>query len=332
MLDSRPLEIPEEIQRSQSERWNLSLRGLVLLIAVSMAGMAAVDWVLSRPGISGTLIALATSGVALLLYTSLRSDRRAWHGPLLVAGILAVTAWSVYSRGSVRSASAFGLLTAVVVAGTYLSLRALLVTTAAAMLVLGGLTWAESGGYLVTAVTAVNIRYWLMGSVIILLIGVQLHQTRKTADEAYVRQLNQMEDRVRLESERDQSLRRFRRIFVLNPTALMIQSATTQAVLEVNPAFERCFGWSAEQIVGRPSRVLWADEHAWHEHRDLLFKQGRTDWQRGQWNGFDGRTTDVLVSSKLCEDNADMLIMTTAIEEQRGGWAALQPSNDPPAG
>lgn len=319
MLDSRPLEIPEEIQRSQKRGRNLSLRGLALFIVVAMAIMAAVEWRLAPPGRSESLIALSMSGMALLLYPALRSGRRTWHGPLLVACILVFAGWSVYSYGSVRSATSFAFLGAVVVAGTHLSLRALLVTAGTAMLILGGLTWAESGGYLTRVAMAPDVRYWLMGSLIILLIGSQLHRTRRTTDEAYVRQLNQMEDRARLENERDQSLRRFQRIFVLNPTALVIQSATTQAVLEVNPAFERGFGWPADGIVGQPARVLWADEQRWLDHCDTLFKQGRTEWERSRWVRSDGQALDVLISSNLYKDVKDMLILTTVVEVQQDG-------------
>lgn len=320
MLDSRPLEIPEEIQRSQNRGRNLSLRGLALFIVVAMAIMAAVEWRLAPPGRSESLIALSLSAMALLLYPALRRDRRTWHGPLLVACILFFAGWSVYSYGSVRSATSFAFLGAVVVAGTHLRLRALLMTAGAAMLILGGLTWAESGGYLPPVLMVPDVRYWLMGSVIILLIGDQLHHTRKTSDEAYVRQLNQMEDRARLENERDQSLRRFQRIFVLNPAALIIQSATTQAILEVNPAFERGFGWQADGIVGQPARRLWADEQQWQAHSALVFKLGRTPWERARWSRADGQTLEVLISSSLYKDLADMLILTTVVETQENGW------------
>jgi CDP-glycerol glycerophosphotransferase (TagB/SpsB family) len=56
-----------------------------------------------------------------------------------------------------------------------------------------------------------------------------------------MRRLNQMEERLRLSNERDQSLRRFARIFRLNPTALLSSGwPVTQTVLRsINPAFER---------------------------------------------------------------------------------------------
>lgn len=316
MLDSRPLEIPGEIQRGQSHRRNLSLRWMFLFIAVSMGGIALVEWLLAPPGKSGVLMALSMGVIALLLYLMLRSERGKWHRQLMVTSAVVVAAWEMYSYGSVRSSSSFALLGAVVMAGTYLSLRTLLTTTFAAFFLLGGLTWAEASGHLVKVTMAADLRYWLMSSIIMLWIGLQLLHTRKATDEAYMRQLNQVEDRMRLEDERDQSMRRFQRIFQLNPTALMIQNATTQAILEVNPAFERSFGYQGEQILGQQAHVLWVEEQQWHAHSRTLFGQGRTDWQRAQWRCADGQAHDVLVCSNLSEDSGGMLILTTVVDGQ----------------
>lgn len=56
----------------------------------------------------------------------------------MVTGVLVFTAWAVHSYGSVRAASTLALLGAVVMTGTYLSLRALWATTGAGVLILGG--------------------------------------------------------------------------------------------------------------------------------------------------------------------------------------------------
>ena len=316
MLDSRPLEIPREIQRGQSHRRNLSLRWMFLFIAVAMGGMALVESLLAPSGKSRSGMALAMGCIALLLYLMLRSERGKWHRQLMITSILLATTLTIYSYGSVRASSSFALLGAVVMAGTYLSLRTLLAVTFSTVLILGGLTWAEAGGHLVKADMAPDFRFWLMSSVIISWVGLQLHHTRKATDEAHMRQLNQVEDRLRLEDERDQSLRRFQRIFRFNPTALMVQSADTHAILEVNPAFERCFGYQSEQIVGQQARALWRDEQQWHAHSKALFEQGRTDWQRARWLCADGQTNDVLVCSNLSEDSGGMLILTTVVDGQ----------------
>lgn len=315
MFDSLPLEDPSEIERSQLQHQNRNLRWVLLIVALFMLGMAVADHVLSPAGDSRAHISLSMGGVALLAYLVLRYSRRRWEGALVVTGVLVAASWSVYSYGSVRSASGFAFQGAVVMAGTYLSRRALLATTGASVVILGGLTWAEASGHLPPAGMQPDLRYWLMGSAILLLIGLQLYQTRRTTDEVYLRRLSQLEDRLRLEHERDRSLRRFRRIFQLNPTALLVQAANTQAVVEVNPAFERCFGCVGAQVEGQRAEAFWVDAQQWKEHCRVLFEKGHTGWQQAWWRHADGHSVDVLVCSELNEDPGGLLILTTVVDE-----------------
>jgi PAS domain S-box-containing protein len=313
MFDSRPLEEPAEIRLAHSRRRSASLRWLLLGIALLMVGMSLVDHLMALPGESRALISLSMGGLALLSYLLLRAHPGKWRSPLMVVGMMVITTWGVYSHGSVRAASALAFLAAVVMAGTYLSLRALWATTVTGVLILGGLTWAEAGGYLVKPVLAADLRYWMMGCVVMAVIGALLHHTRKATDEAYLMQLSQMEDRLRLEHERDQSKRRFQRIFNLNPTALMVQFAGTRTVLDINPAFERAFGYPGSQLVGQPAARLWADDLQWQAHCKLLFERGKTDWQHSRWLRADGQSADVVVCSELSGDPGGMLILTTVL-------------------
>lgn len=321
MLDSLHLDDPQTIERSQRVHRIRSLRWVQLCLALLLVGRALADLRLAAPGASGVLVSLALAGVALLSYLQLSSQRRRWEGPLLVAGILVASTWTVYSYGSVRAASELAFLAAVVMAGTYLSLRALWVTTALGVLLLGGLTWAEAGGHLVAAGMAADLRFWLTSSAITVLIGMQLHHVRKVTDETYWQRLGQIEERLRLEHERDRSMRRFRRVFQLNPTALVVQAAGAQAVVEVNPAFERLFGYPGDQVVGREAERFWADTAQWQAHRQTLFERGRTDWQSARWRHADGRELEVRVCSELNEDPAGLMILTTVVESDESEFA-----------
>jgi PAS domain S-box-containing protein len=314
MHDSRPLEDPSEIRRGQSRRLNRSLRWILISMAVLMAGIALVDYQSAPPGKSRFFISLSMCGVALLSYLLVRAHRSQWVSPLLVVSALAVTGWAMYTYGSVRAASGLALMGVVVLAGTYLRLRSLVATTAASLLILGALTWAEAGGHLVKPGLEPDFMFWVMGSVVVVLTGSLLLHSRRATDEAHLRRLNQLEDRLRMEHEREQSLRRFNRIFRLNPTALVIQLAGTQAIQEVNPAFERSFGYRSDQLAGQQAGVLWADERQWQEHLKVLFEKGRTDWQRARWVRSDGQAVDVMTCSELSEDNSGMLILTTVTD------------------
>lgn len=314
MLDSRPMEDPVRIRQDQIRHRIRSLRWVILGIAGLMVAMAVVDHLLAPPGDSRAFISLSMGGVSLMLFLLFRAHGRWWGIPLLVVCVLASGAWASYSYGSVRAAAALALPGAVVLAGTYLNTRALAVTTLAALLLLAGLTWAEARGQLPAAGMLADARFWLMGSVIIVVIGALLYHLRRMTDEAHLRLLFQTEDRVRLEYERDRSLRRFRRIFELNPTALLIQAADTQTVLEINPAFERTLGWRGEQLAGQQATALWADEQQWREHASVLARQGCTEWQSARWLRADGQSADVLVFSELSEDHDGLVILTTVTD------------------
>jgi PAS domain S-box-containing protein len=314
MTDSRPMEIPSEIEQRQSERRSQSLRRTMLVIAGLMMVMALVDHWLAPPGDSRAYISVTLGTVTVALFLIFQGHSRWWGVPLLVCGVLLSGAWAVYSYGSVRAAAGLALWGAVVLAGTYLSVRAMLLTAVTGLLVLAAFTWAEQAGYLRTADMAADFRFWSMATVIILVVGVLLLHLRRMTDEAHLSLLYQMEDRVRLEYERDRSLRRFRRVFELNPNALLIQAAPTLKVLEVNPAFERALGYRAEELAGASASSLWADSQQWREHQQRLAQHGCTKWQKARWLRSDGQAAEVFVFSELSEDHGGQIILTTVTD------------------
>lgn len=314
MHDSRPMEDPVEIRRHQASSRSTNLRWVMLGIALLMAGMATVDHWLAPPGESRSFISLSMGALALLAFLSFRAHQRWWGMSVLVLGVLLSSTWATYSYGSIRAAAALALPGAVVLAGAYLGQGMVVVTAVVAALALGGLTWAEAQGLLATPGLAADFRYWSMGSVIMVVTGAVLHHMRRVTDESHLRHLYQMEDRVRLEYERDRSLLRSRRIFHLNPTALIIYAADTRAVLEVNPAFERLFGFEGLQLVGRKADTLWADHQQWQAHCQALAGDGQVRWLPARWLRADGKPLDVLVSSELTEDHDDLMVMTTVAD------------------
>jgi PAS domain S-box-containing protein len=326
MLDSRPLEDPGEIRRSQNSLRNHSMENVLLLIAVLMAVLTVVDLWMAPEGDSRAVIALSTALLALWSYRMMKRERGDLVRLPLVVGILLLGGWAMYSYGSVRASSAFSMMAALVLAGSFLSLRYVLCTLVAGLAILGGLTWAESTGLLNEPLFMADARYWLLGSGTVAVIGLLLYYVRGATDEAYLRRLNHMEDRLRLEFERDQSLRRFARIFRLNPTALLIQTASTQTVLEVNPAFERSLGYAAASAVGAAASSFWVSDAQWREHLRVLLAQGSTGWQPAQWRRSDGRCADVWVHSELSEDHSGMLIITTVAEQRPGDEPAPTPA------
>lgn len=314
MLEQRSLEGPDQIVHRFSREQSRNLRRALFLVAVLMLFMALVDQFLALPARNRSYISLSIALVALLFHQLLVSQPRKWKSPLIVLGILVATTWSIETYGSVRSSSAFAFVWAVVVAGTYLRLRAVWLTATGAALLLGCLTWAETVELMARPSLAPTLQYWLMGSAMLLLIGAQLYDSRKTTDDDHLRHLAQTEERMRLEHERERSERRFWRIFQLNPTALMVLSTSDQSIVDVNPAFERSFAFTGDTVRGQSVETLWVNGSDWMAHRRTLLEQGRTGWQPGRWRRSDGQTVDVLVSSRLSEDLNGSLILTTVID------------------
>jgi len=326
MLDTRPPENLWEIRRSHKSARNRSLQAVLLFVTGLMVTIAAVDVWRAPPGDSQAVISLSMALLALWSYRMLKhKSSRLVSLPLLI-GILVLGGWAMYSYGSVRASSSLAMIVAVVLAAAFLGMRYVMVTLLTGVAMLGVLTWAEAGGRLNKALFAADVRYWLLASGIMAVVGALLYYMQGATDEANVQRLGQMEDRLRLEGERDQSLRRFRRIFRLNPTALMIQLASTGVVLEVNPAFERSLGYEADRFKGQMAGSLWVVDSERREHLRVLDEYGATGWQQARWLRADGQATNVWVYSEMSEDLGGLLIITTVAEWFPG---AAEASNSP---
>lgn len=309
-----PLDDPGQIHRDARARLLRGQRWAVASVVLTMLVMAVFEYLSPPPGRTGEWVAGALAAVALAVWWTLRRPGHRWEGGLLVLAILFAGTLAAVHLGTVRSIATLAFLAAVVMAGTYLRLRALLVTTAAGLVLLALLTWAEArGGLLPGAVMAVDLRFWSMGSGLLALTALVLTHARHVTEVAYLRRLAQMEDRWRLERERDQSLQRARRLFQINPTALVIQAAGSQAVQEVNPAFERLLGYPADALAGQPMAGLWVDAAAWQQHGRRLMERGRTGWAVVQWRRADGEACTLAVSSEWLDDSAGALVLTTVM-------------------
>ncbi len=316
MAETHPLDDPGDIRREHSERHDRGMGWLLLTVTVAMICMATVDHVSAPAGMSRAPISLTLSLVSFCAYLLFRFGQRRWIMSMLAVSVLAITGWAVGSYGSVRAASTMGTFGVIVLAGTYMGRRGLLSTTFAGAAMLGGLTWAEYNKLLPKADLEPDLRYWAMASVLLVLTAVLLWHSRRAMEDAHYRRLSQMEDRLRLEQERDRSLRRFRHIFHMNPAPSMIQSASTLNILDVNSAFERCLGFAEASLVGNPVKSLWVDAEQWSAHSEILFDKGRSGWRKERWKHASGGELELMVFSEVIEDHKGLLVLTTIAQCQ----------------
>ncbi|WP_066268653.1 PAS domain-containing sensor histidine kinase [Hydrogenophaga palleronii] len=285
---------------------------LALLTGLAALVVLVIDLVFAIPGQREAWIAACLVAVAAIAYGLVRTDRTRYVAHLMVLGTLCTAVLSVISYGSVRTAVGFLFVAAVAGAGIFLGRRALIVTVLASVGAMGVLTYAEVNGWFsATPYFEVGLRVWITHSVTVVVVGVMVHHSGRQLREAFERQREELELRRKTEQERDRNLERFARIFRTSPGPMMAQSARSGMILDVNPAFERCFGFTRAQVLGRQDNFLWAVPAHRDDYLSLLFAARRAEQYPVRCMRADGSHFDVLISSEMGNDREDKLIITS---------------------
>ena len=157
-------------------------------------------------------------------------------------------------------------------------------------------------------------KVWLTHSSVLVVVAILVFYSRKRANIALAQKMEELQLRKRTEHERDRSMEWFARIFRTSPSPMLAQSARTGAILDVNPAFERCYGYTSEQVLGRVDAFLWADPEQRASYLERLFARRRTDQERVTGLRADGSHFEALISSEMGDDPQDRLIITTVAD------------------
>lgn len=294
-----------------------TLLSLTLMVALAAAFVMVLEQVLATSETRETVVAAFIAAVSGVAHVMLR--RRRWSNDtvavMMVTAVLLTALLSALSFGSVRTAVNFLFVGAVAGAGVLLGRRALVVVSLVGVMALGLLTAAEMRGLLGPAPDfSVGLRTWIAQSVALLVVALLVTHSRQATQQALDRQLQELERRRQTEAERDRHLDRFARIFRLNPSPMVAQSATTGMILDVNTAFERCYGWRREQVVGHTDHFLWVDPLDRERIVHQLFSDRRVEGFRCRGQRSDGSRFEVQVSSVLGEDPDDTLIISTVTD------------------
>lgn len=241
----------------------------------------------------------------------------------LVFGVMTAASLEMLVFGSVRAGGGFLIVAAVAGAGIFLGRKALIASVVYGITSLGLITLAEHRGLLATPNFDVGAKVWLTHSAVLVVVAVLVFYSRSRAQAAYQQQADELALRKRTEQERDRSMERFGRIFRTSPSPMLAQSARNGVILDVNPAFERCYGYTSDQILGHDDSVLWGEpeeravflqqliEHRKIQHFDCIGLRS------------DGSTFNASVSSEMGNDPQDKLIITT-IADVSAQIAALE--------
>ena len=141
---------------------------------------------------------------------------------------------------------------------------------------------------------------------------------------------------ISAQQERAEALRaseeRFASLFRLSPDIMMLVHYESSEIIEVNQHFTHAFGWSASDIIGRPTHELNLWVHA--SQRDYLRRQAPLSRepviQDVQLRTRDGAILDGVLSSQYIELQGERLMLCTFLDtsERKRAENALRASEE----
>lgn len=280
------------------KRYSRGLRSLLLMLLVALPLVMLLS-LIQRTG----PVQLLVVGAALLLtglgYWLLHKGHYQWTSHLLVFSLIGLSSAGILAYGSTRSALLLGFVGAVVAAGMTQGKKSLSIAVGVSTLALGLLCWAELSGLLVTPDFRVNLRFWAVNVLLLTGIAVSVYTSRQVVlralreQHAELKRREEAEDRLRL------SENRFSRIFRSSPAAIVVQALEDMTVLDVNPAFERLYGYTREEFIGGTDEPLWRDPKERKAFQRQMAAAGRAINLPLEARAKDGRQLHVLLSTEI---------------------------------
>ena len=303
---------PPTTAHSEANHIRATLQAIALLIGVTATVLMPLVYLTGN----SVLETIVTATIAGIGWGSLWLLRRGCTTTtqtslFMVFGVMTAASLEMLVFGSVRAGGGFVIVAAVAGAGVFLGRKALIGSVVYGITSLGLITLAEQRGLLVTPNFNVGTKVWVTHSAVLVVVAVLVFYSRSRARAAYQQQADELALRKRTEQERDRSMERFGRIFRTSPSPMVAQSARNGVILDVNPAFERCYGYTSAQVLGHDDSMLWAEpgqravflqqlfEHRTLQHFDCMGRRS------------DGSTFNASVSSEMGNDPQDKLIITT---------------------
>ena len=302
------------------------IAGLLAVVGTLLVPVVALTT--SNPSEIWITAAFGALGWTGLLLIRMRRGIYIAHG--LIFALLILATQGVISSGSVRSSIAFLFVGGVAAAGSFLGRKALFAATAYSVAALAILNWAEVAGWIHKGNPQVGLKVWATQATCIVVVGIMVYFTRERARKAHQFQVQELLRRKETEQERDQAKERFARIFGASPSPMMAQSADSALILDVNPAFERCFGYTKAQLVGQSDGMLWVDDNQRREYTKALLQERRQDRQPARGLRASGEQFEAMLSSELSVDSDDKLIITivTDVSTEHAAMEQLRRSEE----
>ncbi|OOG36472.1 PAS domain S-box protein [Polaromonas sp. A23] len=304
-------------------------RGLRSLLQVMLAGLPIVLGltIIQGHGALQTGIVAGALATAALAYWLLQRGLVTAVSHLIVFSLIGFSAAGMFAYGSVRTGVMLGYAAAIVTAGMTLGRKALTLAMLLSAAVLGALTWAEASGLLVKPDFKVDVRFWLFLMMLLMGIAISVYTNRQLMLQALREQHAELMRREQAEGELRLSEDRFTRIFRSSPVAIMVQSLADKSVLDVNPAFERLYGYTRSEFVGGTDAPLWNDPAARGLFQQKVAATGRVINMPLDARTKAGQLIHILLSCKVEGSGTARIIVSTvtdATAETQARQAARQ--------
>lgn len=305
------------------------LRGMRYLLMVMLAGLPVVLGltIFQNNGAFQTGIIAGALATAVFAYWLLHRGHVAAVSHVIVFSLIGFSALGMLGYGSVRSGVLLGYAAAIVTAGLTLGRKALTAAVVLSAVALGGLIWAEAAGMLTTPDFRVDARFWLFLVMLLLGIAISVYTNRQLMLQALREQHAELMRREDAENELRLSEDRFTRIFRSSPAAIIVQALEDMTVLDVNPAFERLYGYSRSEFVGGTDAPLWDDPAARRQFRKNMETAGRVINMPLAARTKSGQLIHILLSCKVEGAGTARIVVSTitdATSEHQARQAARQ--------
>ncbi|MDI1268268.1 MAG: PAS domain S-box protein [Polaromonas sp.] len=324
---SSPNDSPRQLAAALIERrYSRGLRSLLLMLLGSLPLVLGLTLVQGSGDVQISVIAVALALTAFG-YWLLHRGHYQWTGYLLVYALIGLSAAGMVAYGSVRSTLLLGFVGAVVAAGMMQGKKSLISAVVTSALALGLLSWADQAGLLGKADFTVNLRFWLVTVLLLTGIAGSVYTSRQVVLRALREQHAELRRREKAENELRLSEDRFSRIFRNSPAAIIVQDLETMTVLDVNPAFERLWGYSRAESIGGTDVHLWSDPAARRAFQRQMAATGRAINLPLEGRRKDGRLINVLLSTEFEGRGKGRIVVSTitdATAETQARQAARQ--------
>ncbi len=228
---------------------------LAVLPVIAVVQLATGD----NPVAIGAVAAMAAALVPLLVLLRRGSFDAALFG--LVILLLAGSALEMAGAGSIRGLGSLGMIGAVTACGLFLDRGRLLAAVLIGTFLLGAVAWAEVNGWLPAPSLRNGFRPWLILSLALVAIGLNVHYGRQLLLEVVARLQRELRSRLEAETRLGESKGMLASAMRTSPAALIMATLEDGRIRDVNESYQRIFGMPRERMIGRTVEELgiWAE-------------------------------------------------------------------------